>query len=144
MPTTSNTDAPVVSHEGDTSTQTATMRDCVLGLLAMAIPPERYTAGMDPEIHYLKPYYDQYHQLTTDEWLEMIHAAMDHAAATEKSLVKLTRHQKLSLWETMALFLCYQVESDPMTGRCIAYLKQQCGNSRPTLILLDVKLSPLQ
>jgi len=119
------------------------VRDCVLALLAKLVPEEQFNQSSSREAAYLLPYRDLFSDLPVEQWIDAIRGAIDHPDPEEHDLIRLAQGQDLSLLEIVVIFLCYEVESDPMVGRCIAYLQQPLGGSRPTLSLLSSMFSPL-
>lgn len=120
-----------------------TLRDWVLALLAQVMPQECFHQSNNSEATYLAPYRDLLTGLPIEQWLASITSTIDHPDPAEQDLIKLAVSQDLSLLEILVIFLCYEVESDPMVGRCIAYLQKPVGGSRPTLSLLSSMLIPL-
>ena len=118
------------------------MRTCVLALLAQAMPEAHFDREDDHEAAYLRPYYDLFSDMRYKRRKKALREVIDNPGPDDLNLIGLTKAQDLSLLETVVLFLCYEIECDPMIGRCIAHLQHPIGGSRPTLGLLSSILSP--
>jgi hypothetical protein len=116
--------------------------DGLLALLANLVPEEAYREE-SAEAHYLKPYKDLFADLPAAAWPDKLSAIIQNSGPEEENLVRLAENQQLSFLELVVLLLCFEVERDAMLGRCIAYLQNPVGRSRPTLSLLNTLLSPV-
>jgi len=107
------------------------LKNWVMGLLAGMLPPEQQKEPSQPEAAYLmhtvpaKPH----GPLNLNDMIQNSHSG-------EKELIGLLGKTLPDCSDIIALTLCYLVETDPMAGRCMAYLQQPIGGSRPTLSLL--------
>lgn len=120
------------------------LRKWVLALLAGIMPEACFNQANHSEASYLLPYRDLLPGLPTEQWRKDINTAIDHPDSDEEDLVKLATGQKLSSLEIIVMFICFEVEANPMAGRCISYLQQPLGGSRPTLSLLSNMLTHLE
>ncbi|WP_319575205.1 AAA family ATPase [uncultured Desulfobacter sp.] len=107
------------------------LRNWIMGLLAGMLPPDQQKEPSQPEAAYLmhavpsKPH----RRLNLNDIVQNSHTG-------EKNLIRLLGTAQPDGSDIIALTLCYLVETDPMAGRCMAYLQQPMGGSRPTLSLL--------
>ncbi len=120
------------------------LREWVLALLARVMPEKCFRQADNSEAAYLLPYRDLLSGVPSGQWLESIDSAVNRPLPAESDLIQLASGQNLSLLEITVMLLCYEVETDPMVGRCIAYLQRPMGGSRPTLSLLSTMFSPLE
>lgn len=112
--------------------QTFGLREWVLGLFARMMPADQLQNATEPEALYIKTYFGSFSQIPPEKIL----CAYDQAPSEENNLIGLLEKKDRSPLDMVVLVLCYLVETDPMVGRCIAYLQQPMGSSRPTLSLL--------
>jgi len=112
------------------------MTDWVLGLLARMLPVDQLLESTQAEALYLQQYDRPFAEFAHNLWLENRTYIQEKSCPEEKNLLSLIKMEDRFLLESMALILCYLVETDPMIGRCLAYLQQPMGGSRPTLSLL--------
>jgi hypothetical protein len=106
----------------------------VLGLLARMLPSDQRNEPTQAEALYLK----QYEQalVGVPENLGIIAGVPESPRSVEQNLIALLGKEDVSAADVMVLMLCFLVETDAMVGRCVAYLQQPMGGSRPTLSLL--------
>lgn len=111
--------------------RTPDLKDWIMGLLKGMLPPDQQKEPTRPEAAYL---------MQTVPPLSPGPMDLDHmiqnARSGEKTLIGLLGTRQPDCSDIITLTLCYLVETDPMAGRCIAYLQQPMGGSRPTLSLL--------
>lgn len=107
------------------------LRNWIMGLLAGMLPPDQQKEPSQPEAVYLMHTVPPtpYGPLNLNDIIQNTHAG-------EKDLIGLLGPTQPTCSDIIALTLCYLVETDPMAGRCMAYLQQPMGGSRPTLSLL--------
>jgi len=109
------------------SSQTLNLTDWVRILLFLMLPENQQHDPTQAEAVYLKQYA---HHLNTMADIPK------PSCSVEKNLIGMMGKPSLFPWDIVPLILCYMVETDPMAGRCVAYLQQPMGGSRPTLSLL--------
>jgi hypothetical protein len=111
--------------------KTLNAREWVLGLLADMLPRDQLAEAERAEAAYLMNFILPAARGPLD-----LHDIIDASSSGEKNLIGLLEPALPAPANIIALVLCYLVETDPMTGRCVAYLQQPMGGSRPTLSLL--------
>jgi hypothetical protein len=116
--------------------QASSLSEWVLGLLARMVPPDQFTAPTQAEAVYLKQYLSCFTAAPPDFLLQDLAIGSVRLSPVEENLLGLLGNEDRSPSDILALILCYLVETDPMAGRCVAYLQQPMGGSRPTLSLL--------
>jgi len=119
------------------------LRKWILALLAQVMPEECFDQSDNKEAAYLLPYRNLLSEMPSATWSAWIGKAIEQPDPGDRDLVRFATGQKLSPLEIIVMSMCYEVERDPMVGRCIAYLQQPTGGSRPTLSLLSAVLFPL-
>lgn len=98
------------------------LRNWIMGLLAGMLPPDQQKEPSQPEAAYLmhavpsKPH----RRLNLNDIVQNSHTG-------EKNLIRLLGTAQPDGSDIIALTLCYLVETDPMAGRCMAYLQQPMG-----------------
>lgn len=119
------------------------MRDFFLALLARLVPEDAYRQK-SAEALYLKNYRDLLADRPESTWADKFESIIQESNSEETNLVRLAENQQLSFLEILVVLLCYEVERDAMLGRCIAYLQNPLGASRPTLSLLSAIFGPFR
>ncbi len=120
----------------------AGLRDYLLALLARLVPEEAFQQN-NAEALYMQTFRDRFADKPETAWPELFQAALETPPAGQAMLVQIANDHALSLPEILVLLLCFEVERDAMLGRCIAYLQNPVGGSRPTLSLLNEYLAPV-
>lgn len=110
----------------------------VLGLLARMLPADQWREPAHGEALYLKQYEHPF--VGVPENLGIMAEGPETPLSTEQNLVALLGGEGASPSDILVLALCFLVETDAMVGRCVAYLQQPMGGSRPTLSLLAAVL----
>ena len=105
--------------------------------LMSGLIPEEVFAKNEPEAQYLASFRNFFAELPQSSLQDIFLKTFQFQGSNEQSLARLSDDQKLSFPELFSLGLCYEVEQDPMLGRCIAYLQKPIGSSRPSLSLLN-------
>ncbi|MCJ8500096.1 ATP-binding protein [Desulfatitalea alkaliphila] len=118
-------------------------QDYLLALLAELLP-EAVPQQNSPEAHHLQARRALLAHLPSSAQPAAILAAHQTPNTGETHLLQMADAQGLGFAERIVLCLCYAVEQDAMLGRCIAYLQQPLGGSRPTLSLIDAVLGRLR
>ena len=111
--------------------RTLNAKDWVLGLLAGLLPRDQQAEPERAEAAYLMNFI-----LPTAHGPLNIDDIINASSSVRKDLIGLLHPTHPTPADIIALVLCYLVETDPMVGRCVAYLQQPMGGSRPTLSLL--------
>nr|WP_319491938.1 ATP-binding protein [uncultured Desulfobacter sp.] len=107
------------------------LKSWIMGLLAGMLPPDQQKEPTRPEAAYLMNTAPPIPRGPAN-----LNAMVQNAGSGEKSLIGLLGAGHPDCSDLIALTLCYLVETDPMAGRCLAYLQQPMGGSRPTLSLM--------
>jgi len=105
--------------------------DWIMGLLADLLPPDQQKEPTRPEAVYL-----MHAAPPKPHGAVNLNVMVQNAGSGEKDLIGLLGTRQPDGTDIIALTLCYLVETDPMAGRCLAYLQQPMGGSRPTLSLM--------
>ena len=113
--------------------QIFSLSDWIMGLLARMLPNKQLQSDTQIEAAYLLAYAGSFAPVPPQNILFV----SDQTRSEESNLIGLLSKEDRSTLDVLALILCYLVETDPMMGRCIAYLQQPIGGSRPTLSLLS-------
>lgn len=119
------------------------VRACLLALLSKLMPTGDSNRPDPPEAVYLRPYCNIFSELPESQWFKIIQSAIDDPGIVERDIIQLAVSQDLSFVEILVFILSFEVERDPMLGRCIAYLQKPLGGSRPALSLLSAMLAPI-
>lgn len=133
---------PTNARDGLADRPTPGLRDCLLALLARLVPEEAFQQN-NAEALFMRTFRDRFADRPDATWPELLRAALGKPPPGEETLLKIAEDQALSFLEIIALLLCFGVERDVMLGRCIAYIQNPVGGSRPTLSLLDAFLAPV-
>lgn len=120
--------------------QSVSLSQWVMGLLARLLPADQRQNPAQAEAVYLMQHDHSLIGLPQVLELSSAPAGFDPSRTAEENLVGLLDPDDRSPGVLAVLGLCYLVETDPMAGRCLAYLQQPMGGSRPTLSLLAALL----
>lgn len=142
----------VQEYSGSHTKQNYTIYTCLLFLLSKLIPEydSRNSASPDREsgeAQYLRSHDTVFSEISDKNFLIIIQNIINNPAQGEPhltQLIQLAHSQHLTHLEILVFILLYEVEHDPMLGRCIAYLQKPMGGSRPTLSLLSAMMNPVQ
>lgn len=116
--------------------QGLSLTDWVLGLLARMLPQDQRLNPTQGEALYLREHENPFAAVMDSSSSQQIPDAFERSDRTEQNLIALIEKEERSLSDIVVLVLCFLVETDAMVGRCVAYLQQPIGGSRPTLSLL--------
>jgi hypothetical protein len=124
----------IITHDSrQAKEQIFSLKDWVMGLLARMLPDEQLRRATQTEAAYLVAYAGSFERVPPEKIL----FASEQTRSEQNDLIGLLGKQDRSSLDIVVLILCYLVETDPMMGRCVAYLQQPMGGSRPTLSLLS-------
>ena len=97
-------------------------------------------AAAEPELQFLHRY-QQAIDPDGGGWMRSLPDYLRQPAPPDLPLIRVARHLKLTVVETLALAIAVAVEEDVMVGRALARIQAPLGGSRPTLSLLATALA---
>jgi hypothetical protein len=118
------------------NSQLLSLTDWVLGLLSRMLPADQRVEPAQAEALYLMQYDHPFVGVPQNLRYKNKTDSFEPPCPGEENLIGLIGNNDQPPWDIVALILCYLVETDPMVGRCVAYMQKPMGGSRPTLSLL--------
>jgi hypothetical protein len=114
------------------------LKSIALACVARLLQGLDTTESGSHEAIFLKSYYDLFGDSASLQ--QQLHEYLKRPLREDQSIVILASSLALDDVEVLTIALALAVESDPMTGRALAYVQSPVGASRPTLGLLESAL----